>query len=140
MSHDHILDENGERVSFLRQTPPVAQICAVSGAIQWSLNRGLQLAHWYFGKMNYMVPLYLQSRENITRAPDLIAPVQVSPSNLLVRTVLLPHMPYANSRVAVKRHDQLPPWMLEAWSSFSESASAEQIEEPGTDDDEYPAT
>ena len=41
--------------------PPVAQMCAVAGAIQWSLNRGLQLQHWYFGQMNYIVPLYLQA-------------------------------------------------------------------------------
>jgi hypothetical protein len=84
MLHDHILGDNSERVSFLASTPPVAQMCAVAGAIQWSLNRSLQLNHWYFGRMNYIVPLYLQSRENITRSPDIIAPIQVSPGNLVV--------------------------------------------------------
>src|SRR5271166_3408322 len=41
MLHDHILRGNTSRVPFLDQTPPVSQMCAVSGAIQWSLNRGL---------------------------------------------------------------------------------------------------
>ena len=130
MLHDHILRDNPDRVPFLERTPPVSQMCAVSGAIQWSLNRGLQLPYWYYGRMNYLVPLYMQSRENITRAPDLIAPVQVNPQSLIVRTVLLPHMPYANARVSVRRHDQLPPWMLDAWNTNATLATQEQIDNP----------
>jgi hypothetical protein len=129
MSHDHILGDNSDRVAFLRDTPPVAQMCAVAGAIQWSINRGLQMANWYFGQMNYIVPLYLQSRENITRSPDLIAPVQVSPGNLIVRTVLEPHMAYPNARVAVNRHDQLPAWLLEAWVAYAEAGGVELEDE-----------
>ncbi|MBS68050.1 MAG: hypothetical protein CMK98_06815 [Pseudomonas sp.] len=116
MQHDHMLKDNEDRVSFLKNAPPVAQMCAISGAIQWSLNRELQLPYWYHGKMNYLVPLYLKDRENIANAPDLVAPIQVMEEMLLVRTVLEPHMPYANSRVSVKRHDQLPPWMIHTWN------------------------
>ena len=130
MLHDHILSDNADRVPFLGRTPPVSQICAISGARQWSLNRSLQLPYWYYGRMNYLVPLYMQSRENITRAPDLIAPVQVNPESLIVRTVLLPHMPYANARVSVRRHDQLPPWMLDAWNSNAMETTESQIEDP----------
>lgn len=130
MLHDHILRENADRVPFLGQTPPVSQMCAVSGAIQWSINRGLQLPYWYYGRMNYIVPLYMQSRENITQAPDLIAPIQVNPDTLIVRTVLLPHMPYANARVSVKRHDQLPHWMLDAWNTTFASVTTQQIDDP----------
>lgn len=130
MLHDHILRDNADRVPFLDKTPPVSQMCAVSGAIQWSLNRGLELPYWYFGRMNYLVPLYMQSRENITQAPDLIAPIQVNPDTLTVRTVLLPHMPYANARVSVKRHDQLPHWMLAAWNDVSTSFTTQQIDNP----------
>ena len=130
MMHDHILGDHWDRVPFLEDTPPVAQMCAISGAIQWSINRGLQLPYWYFGSMNYLVPLYLQSRENITLAPDLIAPVQVNPSSLLVRTILAPSMPYANARVAVRRHDQLPAWMLSSWAEQAASATEAQIEDP----------
>ncbi len=130
MMHDHILGDQGDRVPFLRDTPPVAQMCAVAGAIQWSLNRGLQLPYWYFGRMSYIVPLYLQSRENITLAPDLVAPAQVNPNNLLVRTVLEPHMPYANARVAVHRHDQLPAWLLDSWTDYAARATEADIEDP----------
>ena len=130
MLHDHILRDNQNRVPYLSQTPPVSQMCAISGAIQWSLNRKLQLPYWYYGQMSYLVPLYLQSRENITQAPDLIAPIQVNVETLIVRTVLLPHMPYANARVSVRRHDQLPPWMLDAWNANAMQATRGQIDNP----------
>lgn len=130
LMHDHILGEQEDRVPFLSQTPRVAQMCAVTGAIGWSLNRRLHLRYWYFGKMNYLVPLYLQSRENITLAPDLIAPIQVNPDSLLVRTVLEAYMPYANARVAVRRHDQLPPWMLDAWNAQAATVTPEAIDNP----------
>jgi hypothetical protein len=130
MLHDHILQHNADRVRFLSGTPLVAQMCAVSGAIQWALNRNLQMSYWYFGRMNYLVPLYLQSREDITQAPDLIAPIQVNPRSLLVRTVLLPSMPYANARVAVHRHDQLPHWMLAAWDVVADQATQAEIDNP----------
>lgn len=130
MVHDHILQANADRVPFLGRTPPVSQMCAISGAIQWSLNRGLELAYWYYGQMSYIVPLYMQSRENITQAPDLIAPLQVNPDSLIVRTVLLPHMPYANARIAVRRHDQLPAWLLDAWNRAAAEITVDQIENP----------
>ena len=79
--------------------------------------------------MNYIVPLYLQSRENITQRPDLIAPIQVSPGNLLVRTVLEPYMAFPNARVAVHRHDQLPAWLLHAWTEYTESDGTETGDE-----------
>ena len=56
MMHDHILEDQAERVPFFRDTPRVAQMCAIAGAIQWSINRGLQLPYWYYGRMNYIVP------------------------------------------------------------------------------------
>lgn len=130
MMHDHILDDNADRVPFLKGTPRVAQMCAMSGAIQWSIKRGLIVPYWYFGRMQCLVPLYLQSRENITVAPDLVAPIEVSPKNLLVRTILPPHAQYANARVAVRRHDQLPPWLLDCWHKESQRMKAANIEQP----------
>lgn len=119
MQHDHMLRDNADRVAFLRDAPPVAQMCAISGAIQWSLNRKLHLPYWYYGSMNYLVPLYLRNREDITAAPDLVAPIQITNNQILVRTVLEPHMPYSNARVGFTRHDQLPPWMLSTWNDHA---------------------
>ena len=62
MLHDHILRGNASRVPFLDQTPPVSQMCAVSGAIQWSLNRGLQMPYWYYGRMNYLIGVVSPNR------------------------------------------------------------------------------
>ena len=124
MMHDHILGDNTDRVPFLKDTPPVAQMCAISGAIQWSLNRNLHLPYWYYGQMQYLIPLYLKSRENITQMPDLIAPIQINNDSLLVRTILSPHMPYANARVSVHRHDQLPPWLIDTWKEHSSTQYA----------------
>lgn len=128
LMHDHILRDNQDRVPFLSRTPPVAQMCAVAGAVQWSINRGLELGYWYFGRMQYLVPLYLQSRENITVAPDLVATMEATKTNLLIRTVLEPHMPYAKARVAVERHDRLPPWLLDAWNDHAATVSSADIE------------
>ncbi len=129
MSHDHILGENAQRVPPLVNTPPVAQMCAISGAIQWSINRGLQIPYWYHERMQYIIPLYLQSREDITLAPDVVAPVQVNSKSLLVRTVLEPAMPYDKARIAVRRHDQLPHWLLDAWSISVQRGSSQQNDE-----------
>lgn len=131
MMDEHIINDRlQDRLSFLQQTPPVAQLCSISGAIQWSLNRELQLSYWYYGKMQYVVPLYLQSRENITQAPDAIAPIEVHDNRLVVRTVLPPHAPYPNARVAVHRHDQLPAWLLDCWNNEAASTSDSDIDDP----------
>jgi len=124
---DHVLGDNVERILFLKDTPPVAQICAVTGAIQWSLYRNLQIKQMYFGVESYFVPIYLQTRENITSPPDLVAPVQVQPDRLLVRTVLLPHMAYDKARVVVTRHDELPPWIVSSWHEHSATVTAAAI-------------
>lgn len=128
MMHDHILDDNAHRVPFFRDTPRVAQMCAIAGAIQWSLNRGLQLPQWYYGQMSYIVPLYLASREDIAATPDLIAPIQVSSGKLLVRTLMEPYMAYASARVAVSRHDQLPHWLLSVWERCANEAMRGEYE------------
>lgn len=125
IAHEHILGDNRERVGFLESTPPVAQMCAVSGAIQWSIHRELAIRQLYFGTQSYFVPVYLTSREDITSAPDLVAPVQVQPGYLVARTLLVPHMAYARARVVANRADQLPGWLTRAWHEHSAQAVAD---------------
>lgn len=127
IASEHILGENADRFPYLKDTPSVAQMCAVTGAIQWSLHRRLEIKQMYLGVPSYFVPLYLQTREDITNPPDLVAPVQVQPNRLLVRTVLLPHMAYDKARVVANRHDELPTWLTSAWHEHSDSVNAAEI-------------
>ncbi|WP_370323780.1 DUF3825 domain-containing protein [Euzebya sp.] len=128
IAHEHILDDNKSRVAFLEHTPPVAQMCAVAGAIQWSIHRRLYIPQLYWGTTSYFVPVYLTSREDITAAPDLVAPVQVQPGYLVARTLLEPYMSYARARVVAPRADQLPTWLVSAWRDHSQHVSEEEDE------------
>ena len=134
MAHDHIIQENAGRVAFLKSTPPVAQLCALAGSIQWSMFRGLQVRQLYFGVRCYFVPMYLANREDITRPPDLVAPVQLQQDKLLVRTALIPDQAYARARVTVGRQDQLPSWLIASWQQ-AETKIAPPVDERGIDEE-----
>ena len=128
IAHEHILEQRHDRVAFLSQTPRVAQMCALAGAIQWSLFRDLAIRQLYLGVPSYFLPVYLKSREDITEIPDLIAPVQVQGEKLFVRTALEPHMAYAWARVVATRHDQLPHWLVTAWHDRADQEVAAAVE------------
>ena len=128
IAHEHILEENRDRVAFLNDTPPVAQMCAVAGAIEWSIHRNLAIRQIYFGELNYFVPVYLTSREDVTATPDLVAPVQVQPGYLVARTLLEPHMAYPRARVVATRADQLPSWLIRAWHDRANEVRMESVE------------
>ena len=127
---DHILVDRVNRIAMLDKAPLVAKKCAVAGSIQWSLYRGLAWPYWYFGNMQLLVPMYLSTSEYTTRAPDLVAPLEVDGPGLLVRTVLEPYMPYPKARVAATRPDALPPWMLDAWKNYASSNRPRHGEDP----------
>lgn len=129
IAHEHILERHQERVTFLADTPRVAQMCALAGAIQWSLFRDLAIRQLYLGVPSYFVPVYLRSREDITQAPDLIAPVQVQGEKLYVRTALEPYMGYALARVVATRHDQLPHWLVTAWHERADEEDAITVDD-----------
>lgn len=117
---EHILRDNFERIEFLAPASTVTQICAINGAIQWSIYRELYHPCWYFGKMQYFIPVYLKSQEDMTITPDLIVPLEVRSGEfpLLVRTVMNPIKQtsyYGNIRPVVARADQLKPWIISSW-------------------------
>ncbi|BAZ31501.1 hypothetical protein NIES4074_39740 [Cylindrospermum sp. NIES-4074] len=130
---EHILGQRAERVPFLQGVGTVAQICALTGAIQWSIYRGLQQPCWYFGKMQYYVPIYLQNQEKITATPDLVVPIEIRQDNLpiFVRTALNPLNEttyYSNIRPVVARNDQLKPWVLSSWEAATKEISSDDID------------
>ena len=144
---------NGDRrvrIPEIGDAPVVAQLNALSGAIQWSLHRGLAVRQIHGGGRGYFVPLFLTSRDDLTLAPDLVAPLLVQESRLVVRTFLDPHVAYSPARAVVERWEQLPPWLLDSWDSVTtdhdhdhtgseesdeseESEEAEEAEEPAED-------
>ncbi|HAM50982.1 MAG TPA: hypothetical protein DCP92_09955, partial [Nitrospiraceae bacterium] len=128
IAYEHILGDNEARLSYLGNITRVAQMCAISGAVQWSLHRNLHIRQLYLGTPNFFVPLYLQNRENITSSPDLVAPIQVQKNHLIVRTVLEPYMAYPWARIVATRHDQLPSWLLSAWNTQGEKFGEEEVE------------
>ncbi len=131
---EHILGQRSDRVPFLQGVGAVAQICALTGAIQWSIYRGLQQLCWYFGKMQYYIPIYLQNQENITATPDLIVPIEIRQSTtpLSVRTALDPLTQttyYSNIRPVVARADQLQPWIVSSWAAATKADPSDSVEE-----------
>ncbi|MFT5288401.1 MAG: hypothetical protein ACI8QS_000171 [Planctomycetota bacterium] len=112
-------EERRERLPVIGDLPVVAQMAALSGALDWSMRRGLGIRQIHGGGRGWFVPLHLQSRENLTVAPDLVAPVLVQGERLAVRAFLEPHVAYSPARAVVERWEQLPPWMLDAWEGAS---------------------
>ena len=112
-------EERRERLPVIGELPVVAQMAALSGALDWSMRRGLGIRQIHGGGRGWFVPVHLRSRQNLTAAPDLVAPVLVQGERLAVRAFLEPHVAYSPARAVVERWEQLPPWMLDAWESAS---------------------
>ncbi len=115
-------EERKLHIPFIDETPAVAQLSALSGAIHWALHRGLAVPQIHGGGRGYFAPVYLASREDISEAPDLVAPILVQGERLVVRTFLDPHVAYSPARAVVERCEQLPPWLLDSWDRAVEEA------------------
>ena len=130
---EHIIRNRSNRIPFLQSVGTVAQICALNGAIQWSIYRGLQQPCWYYGKIQYYVPIYLHNQENITATPDLVVPLEIRQGTLplFVRTALNPLEEityYGNIRPIVARSDQLQPWIVSSWRDATKIVSDDDEE------------
>jgi hypothetical protein len=134
-------DERRAKLGALSAAPLVTQAAAIAGAVHWSLHRNLAVRQIHGGGRGYFAPVYLSSREDLTVAPELVAPIQVQASRLVVRTLLDPHVAYSPARAVVERWEQIPSWLLDAWDQATEegegsdSGLAEEVED-GDDEDE----
>lgn len=129
LAGEHILSDHSDRIGILREIPPIARVCALTGAIHWALFRDLAIKQLYYGIPSYFVPIYLQSRDDITEPPDLIAPIQVMDNKIYVRTALEPHMAYPSARIVSTRHDRLPTWLLQAWEDYCADQGEDEFDE-----------
>lgn len=118
-------EERRARLPQLEGAPLVARISALAGAVQWSLHRDLAVRQIHGGGRGYFVPVYLESREDLSVAPDLVAPVVTQGGRLVVRTLLEPHVAYSPARAVVERCEQLPNWLLGAWDAATREVSKE---------------
>lgn len=118
-------DERQVRVPLIEDAPAVAQICAIAGAVQWSLRRGLAVRQLHGGGRGWFVPLYLEDRTDLERAPDAVAPLVAQGERVVVRTLLEPYVAYTPARVVVERREQLPAWLLDAWDEAREGGGAD---------------
>jgi hypothetical protein len=117
---DFASEERRAKLGPLADVPLVVQTAAVAGAVHWSLHRGLAVRQIHGGGRGYFVPVYLSSREDLTVAPELVAPVQVQSNRLVVRTLLEPHVAYSPARAVVERWEQIQSWLLDAWDQATE--------------------
>ena len=117
---DFTNEERRPHLPGLAQASVVTQICAVAGAVSWSLHRGLAVKQIHGAGRGYFVPVFLTGRDDLEAAPEFVAPVVVQRGRLVVRTLLEPHVAWAPSRAVVERSEQLPAWLLEAWHAVAE--------------------
>ena len=129
-------EERRARRPVIGDLPVVAQMATLAGAIDWSIRRGLAVRQVHGGGRGWFVPIHLTSREDLTLAPDLVAPVLVQEDRLAVRAFLDPHVAYSPARAVVERWEQLPAWLLDAWDAVTEGIQDDVRANEGDDDDE----
>lgn len=100
------------RSSELAGLPLVAQNAAVSGAVVWSLRRGLAVRQLRGASRGYFVPVHLTNRD---AAPELVAPLQIQARRIVVRALLAPRVAYATARAVVERRENLQAWLRAVW-------------------------
>lgn len=136
-------DERRSKLGALADVTSVVQSAAIAGAVHWSLHRNLAVRQIHGGGRGYFVPVYLSSRDDLTVAPELVAPIQVQSNRLVVRTLLDPHVAYSPARAVVERWEQLQSWLLDAWDQATEGGHVDSGDrgvavaaDPGDADDE----
>lgn len=120
---DFTSDERRAQLGSLASLSTVVQSSAVAGAVHWALHRNLAVRQIHGGGRGYFVPVYLGSRDDLSVAPELVAPLQVQSNRLVVRTLLDPHVAYSPARAVVERWEQLPSWLLDAWDEATEGSA-----------------
>ena len=108
-------EERRVRLPEIGEASTLLQASALSGAVHWSIHRDLSVRQIHGGGRGYFVPLFLTSRDDLSAAPDLVAPLLVQSGRVVVRTLLDAHVAYSPARAVVERWEQLPPWLLDAW-------------------------
>ena len=121
---DFASEERRAKLGSLAEASLVVQSSAIAGAVHWALHRNLAVRQIHGGGRGFFVPVYLTSRDDLTVAPELVAPIQVQSNRLVVRTLLDPHVAYSPARAVVERWEQIQSWLLDAWDQATEGNAA----------------
>jgi hypothetical protein len=132
---DFASEERRAKLGFLAEAPLVVQSSAIAGAVHWALHRNLAVRQIHGGGRGFFVPVYLSNRDDLTIAPELVAPIQVQSNRLVVRTLLDPHVAYSPARAVVERWEQLQSWLLDAWDQATEGDPRAAGDEHGRQDE-----
>jgi len=135
---DFSSEERRAKLGPLAEAALVVQCSAIAGAVHWSLHRGLAVRQIHGGGRGFFVPVYLSSRDDLTVAPELVAPIQVQSKRLVVRTLLDPHVAYSPARAVVERWEQIQSWLLDAWDQATEGDARPVGDEPARASDDEP--
>ncbi len=114
-------EERRIQLPEISRSSAVIQSSAITGALTWAIHRGLAVRQIHGGGRGYFVPIYLSSRDDLTLAPDFVAPILVQEEHMVVRTLLDPNVAYSPARAVVERWEQLPAWLLDAWDAATSS-------------------
>jgi len=126
-------EERRIRLPEIQRANPVIQSAAISGAVTWAIHRGLAVRQLHGGGRGYFVPIYLSSREDLTLAPNFVAPILIQKERVVVRTLLEPSVAYSPARAVVERWEQLPAWLLDAWDNVTDESSEGSAEQGAED-------
>jgi hypothetical protein len=127
-------DERRAKLGALGEASTVVQNAAIAGAVHWALHRNLAVRQIHGGGRGYFVPVYLGSRDDLTVAPELVAPIQVQSNRSIVRTLLDPHVAYSPARAVVERWEQIQSWLLDAWDQATDGSSAASADDQSGDE------
>ncbi|MEO0651658.1 MAG: hypothetical protein AAFZ65_13360 [Planctomycetota bacterium] len=114
-------DERRGTLGPLERVAPSLRTMTVIGAVHWALQRGLVVRQAHAGGRGYFVPLFLESRDDLTESPDLVAPLSTRGRRAVVRALLEPQAAYAAARAVVDRAEVLPEWLAAAWDEAVEA-------------------
>ncbi|MFT5286055.1 MAG: hypothetical protein ACI8TQ_002223 [Planctomycetota bacterium] len=113
--------DHGERlmrIPSLAEASSQIQISALIGACHFALHRGLAVPHEHNAAPGYFLPIFLSSCADLSAAPDMVCSVFAHHNQTLIHAVLDPHIAYGPARAVVARSENLPNWLLEAWSAI----------------------
>lgn len=122
MTFEHVLEERGHRLPFLMTMPKAAQKRCLEGAVLFGIRHELHQPYRYLDRFCQLVPVFLTS-EDVTQRPDAAVALDCLNGQWKMRTWLMAEDFYPAARALVLRANELQPWLLSAWHTFTSESN-----------------